>query len=185
MEIQQNKFVSLTYTLTVDGAVVDKAESTRPLEFIFGTGMLLPKFEEQINGKTIGDKVSFILSAGDGYGEINSDYVIDLPRNLFEMEGKMDDKVVAVGNVLPMMDNDGNRMNGTVTAIGEESVTMDFNHPMAGKTLNFDVEVVGVRDVTEADTMGNAGCSCGCEEGDCGESGCGESGCGEKGCGCN
>lgn len=185
MKIQENKFVSLSYTLTVDGVVVDKAESTRPLEFIFGTGALLPKFEEQIIGKVEGDKVAFTLSPADGYGETVAEYVIELPKNLFEMDGKIDEAVVAVGNILPMMDNEGNRMNGMVKEIGDSSVTMDFNHPMSGKTLNFEVEVVGVREVTEADTA--AGCSsCGCGEGGCGEEGCGEEGCcDDKGCGCN
>lgn len=180
MEIQENKFVSLVYTLTVDGAVVDKAENDRPLEFIFGTGMLLPKFEQQIAGKTVGDKVEFTLSPEDGYGVSNDEYIVELPKNLFEVEGVIDEKIVAVGNILPMMDNDGNRLNGRVDAIGETTVTMDFNHPMAGKTLNFAVEVVGVREVTEADTMASAGCSCG--SGSCGE-GC-EDGC-DEGCGCN
>ncbi|MFI3267379.1 MAG: FKBP-type peptidyl-prolyl cis-trans isomerase [Rikenellaceae bacterium] len=182
MKIEQNKFVSLAYTLTVDGAVVDKADATKPLEFIYGTGMLLPKFEEAIAEKVVGDKVSFTLQPADGYGEVVAEYIVELPKNLFEVEGKIDEKVVAVGNILPMMDNEGNRMNGLVKAISEITVTMDFNHPMSGKVLNFDVEVVGVREATEADTMGGGcGCGdCGCEEG----GNCEDGGCGSKGCGC-
>lgn len=183
MKIEQNKFVSVAYTLTVDGKIADKAEATKPLEFIFGTGMLLPKFEEYITGKVAGEKVSFTLSPEDGYGETMAEYVVELPKNLFEVDGKIDENIVALGNVLPMMDNSGNRMNGVVKAISEETVTMDFNHPMSGKTLNFEVEVVGVREVTEADTMGGGCSGCGCGEGGCDEGGCGEGDCGE-GCGC-
>lgn len=178
MKIEQNKFVSVTYTLEVDGQIVDKAEASKPLEFIFGTGMLLPKFEEYILDKTVGDEVSFTLSPEEGYGETNEQYIVELPKNIFEVDGQIDEKIITIGNILPMMDNEGNRMNGMVKAIGEETITMDFNHPMSGKTLNFTVAVVGVREATEADTMGG-GCSCGS---DCG---CGEEGkCGEEGSCC-
>ncbi|MFI3262046.1 MAG: peptidylprolyl isomerase [Rikenellaceae bacterium] len=181
MKIEQNKFVSLAYTLTVDGAVVDKAEATKPLEFIYGTGMLLPKFEQAIADKVVGDTVSFTLAPADGYGETMAEYIVELPKNLFEVDGQIDEKIVAIGNILPMMDNEGNRMNGLVKAIGEETITMDFNHPMSGKTLNFEVEVVGVREATEADTMGGG---CGCGDCGCDEGGCNEGGCESGGCGC-
>jgi FKBP-type peptidyl-prolyl cis-trans isomerase SlyD len=74
-----------------------------------------------------------------------------------------------------MSDAEGHRMNGIIREVKEESVVMDFNHPMAGKTLNFDVEVVSVRDVTPEDLQGSCGCGCGdCHcEGDCGEGDCG------------
>ena len=141
MKVEQNKMVGVDYKLTVDGQIADQSRPGQPLEFIFGTGMLLPKFEEAILGKEIGEAVSFTLEPKDGYGEVIADAIVDLP----------------------MSDNQGNRMMGIVKEVGDETVKMDFNHPMAGKTLNFDVEVVSVRDVTPEDLQG--GCSCG----DCGD----------------
>ena len=70
MKISENKFVSLAYTLTVDGQVADQATADRPLEFVYGVGMLLPKFEEFIAGKEVGDKFEFVLTPAEGYGEI-------------------------------------------------------------------------------------------------------------------
>lgn len=71
MKISENKFVSLAYTLTVDGQVADQATAERPLEFVYGVGMLLPKFEEFIAGKEAGEKFEFVLTPAEGYGEIN------------------------------------------------------------------------------------------------------------------
>ncbi len=175
--------VAVNYTLTVDGEIKDQSQAGAPLQFVFGTGMLLPKFEEAILGKEVGDKVSFTLAPADGYGEVNAEAVIDLPKNIFEVEGKIDEDMLTVGNPIPMADASGNRMIGVVVEVSEESVKMDFNHPMAGNTLNFDVEIAMVRDVTPEDMAAPAGgCGCGCGEGECG------GGCDDKGsesCGCD
>ena len=104
-------------------------------------------------------------------GELIAAAVVDLPKNIFMVDGKLAEDILFVGSQVPMSDNQGNRMMGIVKEVGEETVKMDFNHPMAGKTLNFDVEVVSVRDVTPEDLQG--GCSCGECGGDCGE-GCGD-----------
>ena len=96
-------------------------------------------------------------------GELIADAVVDLPKNIFMVDGKLAEDILFVGSQVPMSDNQGNRMMGIVKEVGDETVKMDFNHPMAGKTLNFDVEVVSVRDVTPEDLQG--GCSCG----DCGD----------------
>ena len=144
MKVEQNKMVGVDYKLTVDGQIADQSRPGQPLEFIFGTGMLLPKFEEAI---------------------------VDLPKDIFMVDGKLAEDILFEGSQVPMSDAQGNRMMGIVKEVGESTVKMDFNHPMAGKTLNFDVEVVSVRDVTPEDLQG--GCSCGECGGDCGE-GCGD-----------
>lgn len=178
MKISENKFVSLAYTLTVDGRVVDQATAERPLEFVYGIGMLLPKFEEFIAGKEAGERFEFVLSPAEGYGELNPQAVVNLPKDVFMVDGAIPDDMLTVGNVLPMADQNGNRLMGTVKAVNDTDVTMDFNHPMAGKTLNFAGEILGVREATPEDMrpMGG-GCSCGCEGGECGDGGCGD-GCG-------
>lgn len=178
MKISENKFVSLAYTLTVDGRVADQATAERPLEFVYGIGMLLPKFEEFIAGKEAGERFEFVLSPAEGYGELNPQAVVNLPKDVFMVDGAIPDDMLTVGNVLPMADQNGNRLMGTVKAVNDTDVTMDFNHPMAGKTLNFTGEILGVREATPEDMrpMGG-GCSCGCEGGECGDGGCGD-GCG-------
>lgn len=187
MKIAEKSFVSLSYTLTVDGNVVEKVEATQPLDFVYGMGMLLPKFEENVVGKVVGDKFTFTLTPEESYGEFMQEAIVDLPKNLFEVDGKIDEQILTVGNMLPMMDNDGNRLVGRVDSIGEDTVKMDFNHPMAGKTLNFEGEVVGVRESTEADLQQGGGCGSGCEDcncdGSCDSDSDKESACG-CGCGC-
>ena len=180
MKVAMNKMVSVDYKLTVDGAIADQSQPGKPLEFIYGMGMLLPKFEEAIMDKEPGDSVAFTLEAKDGYGEVIAEAIVELPKTVFMMDGKVAEDILFVGSQIPMATADGQPMMGVVKEVKEESVVMDFNHPMAGKTLNFEVTVVDVRDTTPEDLskfMGG-GCSCG----DCG-GGCGEHECGD-GCDC-
>ncbi len=178
MKVAQNKKVAVDYKLTVDGKIADQSQPGQPLEFIFGTGALLPKFEAAILGLEPGEKVSFTLQPEDGYGVSDPQAIIELQKEIFKVNGKIAEDILFVGSQIPMQTADGQRMVGTVKAVGENTVTMDFNHPMAGKVLNFDVEVVEVRDVTPEDLASHGGCSCGCHgEEHCGDH-CGEH-CGE------
>lgn len=174
MKVEQNKMVAVNYTLTVDGKIADKSQPGNPLEFICGTGMLLPKFEAAIMGKEPGEKVAFTLEPNDGYGEVIPEAVVELPKTVFMMNGKIAEEILFVGSQIPMSDAQGNRMVGVVKEVKADSVMMDFNHPMAGKTLNFEVEVVSVRDVTPEDLASKGSCGCGCHDcgGDCGEHEC-------------
>ncbi|MEG1554215.1 MAG: peptidylprolyl isomerase [Rikenellaceae bacterium] len=184
MKIGNDSFVEVAYTLTVDGQIVDKADATRPLPFIFGKGFLLPKFEANLLGKEVGGKVSFTLTPEDGYGEHKAEYMNAYPREMFNgPDGSFDESVVFEGAMLQLTTPDGQPLMAKVSKIGDTEITLDFNPPMAGKTLNFDVEVLGVRASTAEDlAMFMGGNSCGCGDG-CGEGdGCG---CGEgDGCGC-
>lgn len=186
MNIGQKTKVALSYVLTVDGKVADKASTEQPLEFFFGLGMLLPDFEKNIEGKVAGDKFAFTLTPENGYGEINAEAIVELPQEIFMVDGKIVEEAVTVGNVLPMGDNQGNKMMGTVKAVNENTITMDFNHPMAGKTLNFEGEIVSVSEATDEEIQATLGCGEGC--------GCGCDSCGDdcqcdgddnkEGCGC-
>lgn len=176
MKIAEKTFVSLNYKLEVDGKIADQSRPGSPLEFPFGEGYLLPKFEENIAGLEPGDKFSFTLTPAEGYGEIVKEAVVELPKDVFMINGTIEDGLLTIGNQIPMSDANGNRLLGTVVAVGD-TVTMDFNHPMAGKTLNFSGEIVGVREVRPEDLHPAGGCSgCGCDE-DCGghdhDCGCG------------
>lgn len=184
MNISKDTVVSLTYQLTVDGNVIETVTAERPMEFIFGAGYLLPKFEANVDGLKVGDKFSFLLPSADAYGPKVDEAIVELPKNVFEVEGEIDPQLLVVGNQIPMMDGEGHRMMGTVLEVKEEVVVMDFNHMLAGADLNFVGEVVGVREATEEELThghvhaGGCGSECGCE-GDCST---GES-CG-SGCGC-
>ena len=183
MKITKDKFVTLTYTLTVDGNIADTATVDNPLGFVFGAGFLLPEFEKNIDGLQEGDNFSFTLTPEQGYGLPNPTMIIDLPKSSFEINGQIEEGLLTIGNDIPMMTSDGMHVMGHVIAVGDDNVTMDFNHPMAGKTLNFAGSIVGVRDAVEDDYPHQHGCNCGCG-GDCGDScgdGCGD-GCGSGSC---
>ena len=148
MKIDANKVVSLSYELTVDGEVIETVKAEKPMQFLFGTGYLLPKFETYIEGKTAGNAFEFTLSPTEAYGEENADAIVELPKHIFEVDGKIEDGLLTVGNILPMADADGNRLNGTISELRNNVVVMDFNHPLAGATLHFKGAVVAVREAT-------------------------------------
>ncbi len=174
MTIQDEKVVSLTYTLTVDGEVKDQATEENPLEFIFGLGYLLPKFEEYINGKHVGESFEFTLSPAEGYGVYDAQAVVELPKHIFEVDGKLQEQLLFPGSVIPMMNQAGGVIPGKVLEVGDESVKMDFNHELAGKDLHFTGKVVGIREATEKELTeglhGERACSHDCSScsGGCG-----------------
>ena len=152
MEISKNKVISLTYSLKLDhaeGELVEKVDKTEPLVFIYGAGMMLPKFEENLTGKVVGDSFEFTLVSTEAYGDYQPDMVVNLPLDIFMVEGKVDYDMLKVGGILPMMDNQGNHLQGKVLGIETETVNMDFNHPMSGKTLHFTGEIVDIREANE------------------------------------
>ena len=195
MKIGQNKVVEFVYELEVDGQVVDKTVKERPLDYIHGTGSLLPKLEEHLEGMQAGDTFDVTLSPADGYGEVDPSRIIDLPKGAFEVNGEIREDLLVPGNTIPMMNSMGGVIPGVVLEVTEDTVKMDLNHRMAGKTLHFTGEVVSVREATEKElTEGLHGeyvHSCGC--GGCGgHGGCGDceggncsEGEGECGCGCH
>lgn len=191
MKISTNKSVAVTYDLNVgegeERELMEKATAEAPLKFIYGTGSMLPAFEKALVGLAVGDEFSFSLTPEDAYGEYNEEHVLDLPKNIFMVDGKFDDETIKEGNTLPMMDSNGSRMNGSVLEVKEDVVVMDFNHPLAGETLHFSGNVIDVHEATAEEiaalTAGAGGCGCGDSE--CGDGGCG---CGDseegEGCGC-
>ena len=192
MKIEANKVVEFSYELEVDGQVVDRTTKERPLDYIHGTGSLLPKLEAHIEGMEPGATFDVTLSPADGYGEVDPSRIIDLPKAAFEVNGEVREDLLVPGNTIPMMNSMGGVIPGVVLEVSEDSVKMDLNHQMAGKTLHFTGEVLTVREATEKElTEGLHGefvhtCGCGgCHghDGDCG--GC-EGGCGDDcGCGCH
>ncbi len=195
MKIGQNKVVEFCYELEVDGNVVDHTTEERPLDYIHGTGSLLPKLEAHIEGMEPGAEFDVTLSPADGYGEVDPDRIIDLPKTAFEVNGEVREDLLVPGNTIPMMNSMGGVIPGVVLEVSAETVKMDLNHRMAGKTLHFTGKVLTVREATEKElTEGLHGeyvhtCGCGgCHghDGDCG--GCEGGHCsdeGDCGCGCH
>ncbi len=171
MKIGKNKFVSLSYQLFLNeanGELVEETGKDNPLQFVFGTGKMLEMFEQNLEGLKSGDNFNFELKAAEAYGEINKDAVVDLPKSLFEVEGKIDESILTMGNSVPMQDAHGNRLNGIVLDVTDETVKMDFNHPLAGDNLYFSGSVLEVREALEnelADSCGSGHCG---SEGGCG-----------------
>ena len=193
MKIAQNTVVEFSYELEVEGKVVDHTTKERPLDYIHGTGSLLPKLEAHIEGMEPGDKFEITLSPADGYGEVDPTRIIDLPKAAFEVNGEIREDLLVPGNTIPMMNSMGGVIPGLVLEVTEDSVKMDLNHQMAGKTLHFSGEILTVREATEKElTEGlhgeyvhTCGCGGGCHghEGGCHghEGGCG----GDCGGGCH
>ena len=190
--VSKDSMVTLTYDLRLDGKegeIFESATEANPLVFLHGAGLMIPAFEEQLIGKKTGEKFEIAIPAASGYGEINEEAVVELPLDIFKIDGKVDDALLTPGNSVPMMSAHGQRMDGIVVSVQNETVTMDFNHPLAGEDLHFTGKIMEVREAT-ADELNAAystgGCSCGSD--DCGDSNCGSgesgSGCG-GGCGCN
>lgn len=146
--IENNKVVTLNYTLkegTPEGNLIEETYSANPLVFLFGKGNMLPKFEENITGKKAGDKFSFTIESKEAYGEKNETAIIDVSKEAFGN----DDSLMQLGKSLPMQDKDGNRFDGIIVELSDETVKMDFNHPLAGVTLSFEGDIVELRDATE------------------------------------
>lgn len=191
MKISANKFVAVTYDLYVgegeERELMEKATREVPLKFIYGTGSMIQAFEDALMGLESGAAFDFTITQENAYGEYNEDYVLDLPKNIFEVDGKFDSEMIQEGNTVPMMDSNGNRMNGSVLEVRDDVVVMDFNHPLAGETLHFKGEVIDVHEPTAEEiaamTAPAGGCGCGCDScgGGCGDhehgDGCGCSGC--------
>jgi FKBP-type peptidyl-prolyl cis-trans isomerase SlyD len=145
MKIESQHVVSLTYDLYVkqeDGneALVESATQEQPLTFLYGAGQMLPKFEEHLSTLSTGDSFDFKLSPEDAYGELNEEAVANLPKDMFEGTD-----LPEVGAILPLQDNQGNRFQGQVVSVVEDSIIVDLNHPMAGQELHFKGQIINVR----------------------------------------
>lgn len=189
MNISENKMVTLSYTLRAEGKegeIIEQTTEESPLQFVYGIGMMLPKFESNIAGLKSGDNFEMRLDAIDAYGEIDSSALVDLPKDIFLMDGIFDETRFTPGTQVPMQTNTGERLIGTVMEVAEEHLKMNFNHPLAGINLYFTGSVLEVREATEEELNPSMGCGGGCSgcgghESDCSSN----SGCGcDDGCGC-
>lgn len=144
MSLEQNKVVTFSYTLKDDeGNILDAASNAAPFSFLSGNGQILPKLEEAITGMLLGTKKSIKISAADAYGEYNEKAVQQVDRANFP-----DDAELLPGMQFIANSPDGHHMPFIISEVNDNNVTIDFNHPLAGKNLEFDVELLDIRDAT-------------------------------------
>lgn len=145
MSITMNKVVLMHYTLKNDGGqILDTSAEREPLAFIQGIGNIIPGLEKELEGKSTGDKINATVKPEDGYGMHSPENVHTVPKDNFQSEG---DEQLEVGMQVQVESNQGIAL-ALVTDIKGENVVLDMNHPLAGETLHFDVEIMDVRDAT-------------------------------------
>ena len=154
MQVGNNKVVTVTYQLhsnlpSTAKNHVETADKSNPLQFLYGSGMMIPGFEKGLAGKSTGDSFDFVINSEEGYGDNDATAVVDLPIDIFKVDNAVDLNILKIGNVLPMSDNMGNVMNGKVISFDDTAVKMDFNHPLAGHELHFSGVIIEVREATQ------------------------------------
>ena len=152
MEDKKNKYIAVAYKLFTnkDGQVTMEEEATAELPFVFisGFGFTIDAFEKELVKLAEGDHFDFTLTKEQAYGDIDSEGIVDFNRELFYVDGKFDDEHVAVGAILPLQNEQGQRFFGKVLDITDKKVKLDFNHPLAGKSLNFVGQIIESREAT-------------------------------------
>ncbi len=140
MIISQGKTVAITYTLTLDsGETVDSNVGSDPLTYTHGEEQLVFGLEQALEGKQAGDSLKVSVPPEDGYGTITEEAQIEVPLSHLPEEARQP------GAVLTAVGPEGQELQGEVTAIGDTTATLDFNHPLAGEVLHFEVTIVSVK----------------------------------------
>ncbi|MCS6870959.1 MAG: peptidylprolyl isomerase [Anaerolineae bacterium] len=143
--IQDNVVVALAYTLKLEnGEIVDEADADNPLEYLHGANNIIPGLERALTGMRVGETKHIQVAPSDGYGDYDPEDVEVVPRHHFPSDAPLE-----VGTAITLADDDDNYIDAVVKAVSDESVTLDYNHPLAGKTLYFDVEVLNIRPATQ------------------------------------
>ena len=150
MSISKNKVVTLHYTLregAADGPMIEETIGKTPISFIYGIGQMIPGFEANLADKAEGNDYSFLLTPENAYGVVDPKALVDVPKaNFADPDGKMDEEGIKVGNPVRMKNQEGHTFQGTIVEDKGEELVVDFNHPMAGKSLHFSGNIVSVRD---------------------------------------
>jgi FKBP-type peptidyl-prolyl cis-trans isomerase SlyD len=144
--VQENDVVTISYTLTVDEEVWDSTEGEfmEPIQFLIGQGLLIPGLEQALYGMKIGDRRHIHLDPELAYGEVDEDSIATVRKKDMPPEVPLEE-----GVELEMSDEEGDVIVGRITQVKGDKVMLDFNHPLAGKTLDFEIEVLERRPATE------------------------------------
>lgn len=156
MQITNEKVVTLSYELTVTDAegqkeLIETVEQDDPMAFIQGMSGLPEAFEDNIEGLSEGDTFEFSIPVEEGYGEFDPTAIVELPKEIFQVDGEFVEEMLEIGNYLPMTDDTGNQLNGKIISVENDMVKMDFNHPLVDKEMYFKGTIIGVRDATQTE----------------------------------
>ena len=143
LKVKDGQVVSMEYTLKVDGNVADSSEGRDPLEFLHGAGNIIPGLEREMTGMAVGESKEVVVAAADAYGEEDDKAFMDVPRGEFP-----EDIPVKIGTEIQVQNQAGQPMYARIDRVDEQSVRLNFNHPLAGEELHFAVKVVKIRDAT-------------------------------------
>lgn len=185
MNNKQSKYISVSYTLysiedNGEKQLVEQTEQGQPFNFITGFGFSLDTFEQRMIELQQGEKFDFTLTPAEAFGDYDEEGVHKMEREKFYVDGRFDSEHIYVDSVIMLNDNEGKRFLARVIAMDNETVTLDTNHPLAGKTLQFTGEVLTNRDATKEEIqsiLNQLSHECGGCGGHCG--GCGGDDCGE------
>ena len=144
MGIESNKVVTINFTLKdSDGNVLESTENKEPFSYLSGNSQILPKLEEGVNQMLIGGKKDIKIDAANAYGEYNNEAIQQINKKEFPENINLEEGMRLIAN-----SPDGKQMPFIINKIEENEVTVDFNHPLAGKDLEFNVELIDIRDAT-------------------------------------
>jgi len=142
--VQDGVVVSMEYTLKIDGEQIDSSEGQGPLQFLAGHGNIVAGLESEMKGMKIGDSKNVVVAPADGYGEFDAEAFMDVPSNQFPSDMKVEE-----GMELTVRDDKGEGRYARVENVEGETVRLNFNHPLAGDELHFDVKITALREPTD------------------------------------
>ncbi len=154
MKVEFDKVVGITYELKENdatGPVVQVVEESHPFQFLCGQSQLLPDFEAALLDLKVGDPFEISIDCRGAYGDSDPSKIRQLPIQIFVINGEFAQHLLQIGNIVPLVDNMGRKMQGKIIKIEEDVVTLDFNHPLAGKDLYFTGKIITIRDATPSE----------------------------------
>jgi peptidylprolyl isomerase len=155
-KVENGLFVSVDYKGTLqNGEVFDTSQENQPLEVKVGAGQLIAGFENELIGMSLNDKKTFTLEPEEAYGKRDENLKRDIPKA--DIPPELNPQV---GMTVGMQTPEGRQVPAQIVNLDDEKLTLDMNHPLAGETLNFEIEVVGISDTQ---TQAPSGCGCGCD----------------------
>jgi len=143
-KVDDGQVVSMHYTLHVNGQVLDSSEGGEPLQFIQGMGHIIPGLEQELYNMKIGESKKVVVAAKDGYGEMDSEALMDVPRDSFPTDVPLE-----IGTEMELRDQSDHPVYARIETISADNVRLNMNHPLAGKELHFDVKIADLRPATD------------------------------------
>lgn len=152
MNISEGKYVRLSYRLSENdaaGELLEETSNEEPFEIVFKQTPILEKFEQGILGKTVGEPFQVTIPHADAYGPYDPEMIAELEKSMFMVDGELDDDLFAVGEIVPLKDDQENEILAEVIEVSVNHITVDLNHPLAGVDLYFEGKVEEIREPSE------------------------------------